>query len=54
MQETPARGTTKKPYEAPRLVVFGEVEKLTGMQQALGSHGEKLAGMPVDGRPFAS
>ena len=43
----------KKPYETPELVAFGGIEALTGMQQAEGFR-EEVAGIPIDGRPYAS
>ena len=54
MQSQPANDGGKKPYGTPRLVHFGRVEDLTGMQQSLGLREEVFVGIPTDGRPFAS
>ena len=43
----------KKTYETPKLVAFGSIEALTGMQQHQGLR-EDIAGIPIDGRPFSS
>ena len=53
MQDQPKNDGTKKAYEAPRLVEFGGVEELTGMQQDQGFR-EEMVGIPINGRPFAS
>lgn len=54
MQAKPACDGGKKAYSAPRLIVHGQVEKLTGMQKSLGLKEEIMVGIPTDGRPFAS
>lgn len=53
MQAKEACDGGKKAYSAPRLILYGQVEKLTG-QQSLGPKEDKLVGIPTDGRPFAS
>lgn len=44
----------KKPYEAPRLVVLGTVEALTGMQAIRHLSADDGLRLPTSEKPFAS